>query len=55
MEALAGVPDASTDVGTVIVMTEVVDVGAEETGGTELSKLVLVHRGGMTAEETAKQ
>ena len=55
MEALAGVPDTCTDVGTAIVVTEAVDAEAEETGGKELSKLFLVHRGGMTAEETAKQ
>ena len=55
MEALAGVPDACTDVGTAVVVTEAVDAGAEETGGTKLFKLFLVRRGGMTAEETAKQ
>ena len=38
-----------------IDVTETVDAGAEQTGGTELSKLFLVHRGGMTAEETAKE
>ena len=53
MEALAGVPDACTDVGTAVVVTETVDAGAEETGGTELSKLFLVRQGGMTVEETA--
>ena len=55
MEALAGVPDACTDVGTAIDVTEVVDAGAGETGGTKLSKLFCVRRGGMTAEETTKQ
>ena len=54
MEALGGVPDACTDVGTAIDVAEAVDAGAEETGGTRLSKLFPVCRGGMTAEETAK-
>ena len=45
MEALAGVQDACTDVGTAIVVTEAVYAGAEETGSTELSKLFLVSRG----------
>ena len=49
MEALAEVPDACTDVGTAIDVTETVDAGAEETGGTELSKLFLISQGGMTA------
>jgi len=54
MEALAGEPDACTYVKTALVETETVDSGAEETaGGTELSKLFLVRRGGITAEETA--
>ena len=34
MEALAGVSDACTDVGTAIDVTETVDAGAEQTGGT---------------------
>ena len=55
MEALAGVPDACADVGKALVVTEAADTEAEETGGTKLSKLFLVRRGGMTAEETAKQ
>ena len=38
-----------------IHVAEAVDVGAEETGGTRLSKLFRVPRGGMTAEETAKR
>ena len=41
MEALTGVPDVYMDVGTAIIVTEIVDAGAEETGGTELSKLFL--------------
>jgi len=53
MEALAGEPDTCTDVKTALVETEMVD-GAEETaGGTELTKLFLVRRGGITAEETS--
>ena len=55
MEALGGVPDACTDVGTAIDVAEAVDVGAEENGGPTLSKLFRVRRGGMTAEETAKR
>ena len=57
MEVLAEVhvPDACMDVGAVIDVTETVDAGAEETGGTELSKLFLVCRGGMMAEETPKE
>ena len=55
MEALAEVPDACTDVGTAIDVTEMVDAEAEETGGTEHSKLFLVCQGGMTAEETPKE
>ena len=55
MEALAGVPNACMDVETVFILTEMVDAGAEETGGTELSKLLIVHRGGMTGEQTAKE
>ena len=39
MEALAEVPDTCTDVGTAIDVTKTVYAGAEETGGTELSKL----------------
>ena len=42
MEAPAGVPDACMDVEVVFVVTVTVDAGAEETGGTELSKLFLV-------------
>ena len=54
MEALVGERDACTDVRTALVETGTVDGGAEETaGGTELSKLFLVRRGGITAEETA--
>ena len=55
MEALAGVQDTCADIGMAIVVIEAVDTGAEETGGTELSKLFLVRRGCMTAKETAKQ
>ena len=55
IKALAGVPDACMDVGTAVVVTEMVDAGAKETGGTELSKLFLVRQGGMAAEETAKE
>ena len=55
MKALAGVPDACTDVGTAIVVAQALDAGAKQTGGTELSKLFLVRREGMAAEETAKQ
>jgi len=54
MEALAGVPDACTDVNRALVVTEMVDAGAEDTAGTELSKPFLVRRGGMTAKEIAK-
>ena len=55
MEAVTEVPDTSMDVGMAIDITEMVDAGAEETGTTELSKLFLVSRGGMTAEETPKE
>ena len=55
MEALAGVPDTYTDVGMALVMTERVDARAKETDGTKLSKLFPICRGGMTAEQTAKQ
>jgi len=54
MEALVGERDACTDIRTALVGAETADGGAEETvGGTELSKLFLVRRGGITAEETA--
>jgi len=50
MEALARERDACTDVKTALVETGTVDDGAEETAGnTELSKLFLVRRGGITA------
>ena len=55
MVALAGVSDACADVGTALDVTGAVDAGAEETDSTKLSKLFLVRRGGMTAEETAKK
>ena len=55
MEALAGVPDACMDVKTALVVTEMVDTGAKETGSTKLSKLLLVDQGGMMAKETAKE
>ena len=51
MRALAEVPDACTGIGAAIDVTETVAAGAEETGGTELSKLFLIRQGGMTAEE----
>ena len=35
MKALAGVPDACTDVGTATDVTKAVDTGAEETAGTK--------------------
>ena len=34
MEALAGVPSACTDVKMALVVTEMVDTGAEDTAGT---------------------
>lgn len=34
---LAGVPDTCTDVRMALVVTKMVDAGAEETGGTECS------------------
>ena len=53
-EALVGGRDACTDVRTALVETETADGGAEETaGGTALSKLFLVRRGGITVHETA--
>ena len=55
MGALAEVPEASTDVRAAIDVTETVAAGAKETGGTELSKLFLVRRGGMAAEDTPKE
>ena len=51
MEALAGVPDACTTVEKVLVVTETVETGVEDTASKELSKLF---RGDMTADANPK-
>ena len=51
MEALAGVPDACTAVEKVLVVTETVETGVEDTASKELSKLF---RRGMTADGNPK-
>ena len=54
MEALAGVPDACTDIEKAFIMTKRVDAGAEDTTSKELPKLFPGCQGGITAEESAK-